>query len=295
MQMRKTRQVVAGSGLLMFAAIITIASTLWTSWIQINSTTVVRLIVVLGIGAIACFLFWLLTKDQASTTNHTSLPSTGQKVDAPPTSNAASYGNIVNVFPHALAPAPPPQAVAAQPNGDRIPDLSLKVGWGTVEQDSGKFEFSEAGGQRAYIVEVINNPASPLGVAYPARSIVARITFKCGVRNLFIDRAYWVGREENEITLDVGSTAQILVGVLKGTQWTLYGNPTAHLIYSDWMVVFKEPVVREFPDMGTEPIEIDIHIISMENRLASRTLVHKHILVEFEGGASLKQITTRVL
>jgi hypothetical protein len=295
MQMRKARRVIAGAGLLMFGAIVTLASTLWSPWIQINATTVVRLMVVLGVGALICLLFWLFTRDQEIDATQTS-PKSHHKIEAPLTANSTSYGNVVNVYPPALAPEPPPPPVAKALNDDRNPELSLKLGWGTVEQEFGKFEFSETSGKRAYIVEVINNPASTLGVAYPARRIVARVTFKCLGKHLFIDRAFWVGREENEIDLDVGKTAQILVGVVRGTQWTLYENPsTLPLNQMEWDAVHEEPIVREFPDMGSEPILIEIHIISMADHHQRRTLAHKRIIVEINEEQGSKQIRTRFI
>ncbi|MDE3187544.1 MAG: hypothetical protein KGM96_08490 [Acidobacteriota bacterium] len=280
----------------MFTAALALASTLWTPWIQINSTIIVRWIVGMGIGSTTCFLYWLFTREEAAEETYASSPNVEREVDVPSTANASSYGNIVNIYPPGTVPEHSPLPVAPPPQDNRVPDLTLKVGWGTVKQEFGKFEFIETGGNRAYIVEVINNPASTLGVAYPARRIVARITFKCGGRHLFIDRAFWVGREENEIDLEVGKTAQVLVGLVNGTQWTLFENPTSTPFnLMDWDAQHEAPITREFPDMGAEPIVIEIHIISVANRHESRTLVHKRILVEIEGESGLKQIETRFL
>jgi hypothetical protein len=296
MQMRKARQVVAGTGLVMLSAVLTLASILWTPWIQVNTTTVVHLIELLGSGASFCFLFWLLTKDHAAEGTQT-LSSKGEgNVEAPSTSSATAHGNIVNVYvPGSSSGHQHPDVPALSPENNRIPDLTLQVGWGTVEEEDFKFEFSKTGGKRAYIAEVINNPAPANGVAYLARKIVARITFKCGAKHLFIDRAFWVGREENEIDLEVGKTAQILAGLVNGTQWTLFENPNSTPFNEmEWNSQHDDPVVREFPDMGAEPIVIEIYIISIADRNQSRTLLHKRILVEVEEGLGLRQIKTRL-
>lgn len=292
--MQKMKQVVAGAGLLMFAALLTLASTLWTPWIQINASIIERLIVGLGIGATLCFMSWLSMNDSGAEMNQNSPPKIEQKIEAPSTSSATSHGNIVNIYPPGAASEQLPKPSTVLPEGNRIPDLTLKVGWGTVEEEYCKFEFSETGGKRAYIVEVINNPASTHGVAYPARRIVARLAFKCGSKNLFIDRAFWIGKEENEIDLDVGKSAQILVGTLNGSQWTLFENRNSTpFSQMEWNAQHEEPIAREFPDMGAEPIVIEIHIISAADRTQSRTLAHKRILVEIEGEMGPKQIKTR--
>jgi hypothetical protein len=295
MQMRKARQVIAGAGLLMLSAVLTLASTLWTPWIQVNAATVLHLMEWLGAGASICFFLWLLTKDQATERTQTLPSKIEQNVEAPSTPSATSYGNIVNVYTAGTSSEHQPPAVTqALPADHRIPDLTLKVGWGTVEGGYCKFEFNNTGGRRAYIAEVINNPAPTHGVTYPARRIVARINFKCGAKHLFIDRAFWVGREENEIDLAVGRTAQILVGIVNGTQWTLFENPNSTPFNQmEWNAQHDEPVVREFPDMGAEPIVIEIHVISVADWNQSRTLLHKRILVEIEGELGFRQIKTR--
>jgi hypothetical protein len=293
--MRKARQIVAAAGTVMFAMCLGIATIRWTQWVRINPTLSTYGMVVLGIGMIVCCVFWLSTNDHDKAETANSPPAISQRVEAPSTSNATSYGNIVNVYPPGTSlEHQPPTVSAAPPEDSRIPDLTLKVGWGTVEEEYCKFEFSKTGGKRAYIAEVINNPASTHGVAYPARRIVARITFKCGAVHLFIDRAFWVGREENEIDLAVGKTAQILVGVVKGTQWMLFENSNSiPFNQMEWNAQHDEATVREFPDMGDAPIVIEIHIISAADWNQSRTLLHKRILVEVEGPPGFKQMKTR--
>lgn len=277
----------------MFTICLGLATIRWTQWVQINSTLSTYGLVTLGIGVIACCAFWIFTNDDGKSVPSAAPSLIKQKVEAPSTSSATSTGNIVNIYPPtapaiSLPPADPPLDVA------RVPELSLKVGWGTIEEAEYKFEFAKIGGRRAYILELINTPAPAHGVTYPARSIVARITFECGAKHLFIDRAFWMGKEENEIDLDVGRTAQVLVGIVKGTQWTLFENPNAipfHMM--EWNAYHQTPAIREFPDMGSEPIVIQIHIISVADRNQSRTLLHKRILVEYVEESGLKQVKTR--
>lgn len=106
--------------------------------------------------------------------------------------------------------------------------LSLVTHRTVIAIDGYQVDWGDEGDERCLAIAVMNKPGDHGECAPDARSIVARIT----LGDITIERACWIGKDQNEITLEGGDTAHVLVGIpRKKLSWTLFNNPNQNKFY----------------------------------------------------------------
>ena len=272
------------------AAALALATTLWTPWIQANRATIVNWLISLGLLSLFCFLAWLLLSSRTSGKPAVlDVPKFEPQQNSPSNSSASSNGNVINFF----GTSPLPQVVGIVPKPPKqaetcTPQLILRFGTTTLVFEDDHFQqvedtVKQRWHEDALIVEVTNQPASNGGLACRARSVVVRVAVKCGEMNSGVDRAYWVGYDENQIDLDVGTSAHVVLGVIENGNFMTYDNRNPiPLIQMNWPSPFQPRVRRGFPDAHADLISGDIYLLSLADPLSVKTLVHKKFSVKFD-------------
>lgn len=117
------------------------------------------------------------------------------------------------------------------PAKHQLPRISLSLSKdGTVQVFDTHIDFAKAGGKRCDVIVVHSQPGRDGEEAPVARRISARLTFSPSgsSRATFVDRACWVGKMENEISLHPGDTEYILLRIAGDEEWITYSNPNRY-------------------------------------------------------------------
>ena len=154
-----------------------------------------------------------------------------EKQPAPvaPQAQANATGNQVTVNMHssshsAPAPEPPIPAKSVLPR----PQFDIRLTRSLVEVEETVVRFVESGGERCLALTVLNQPAQEGKQARRARCVFAMLEFTAASSSSssHVNRACWIDKESNQIAIDVGETAHILVGLAAmGDEWVTYNNP----------------------------------------------------------------------
>jgi hypothetical protein len=177
----------------------------------------------------------------------------GASLDA---SSGNYYGTdaIKAKLDHERLMASPPSITKAR----LVPILDIGLTQGELDISDKIVSFVEADsvagrmgvGKVCDLVIVHNKQAPPGQEAARADAISTRITFSPVGRSdtTFVDRACWVGNFQNEIYLQPGDTAHVLLRVKgEGNEWLTYSNPNQY--------------ATEWPSSGGDlrPIKFGIH------------------------------------
>ena len=88
--------------------------------------------------------------------------------------------------------------------------------------------FVESGGEQCLALRILNKPAQEGKQARRAHCVFATLEFTAASspRSSFVNRACWIDKESNEISIDVGETEHILVGLpTTDDEWVTHNNP----------------------------------------------------------------------
>lgn len=287
--MHIARQIAAGSGALMACALITLISMTQSQWVKDHPAGAERLGIALLVGAVACFIFWAITRGKQQGTaikteaNFVGRDNTGKMI-----------GHVEHYHEATVSSAFPPPRIEAPPQPRVFPKKELRepppsLGLGFVprvkiDRDGQVFRFDEQG-QQGLALSVLNLPAPQTGFASDLTSVFAMLTFdQAGRRSTVINRACWIGREANEIPIEVGDTAHVLLGFSVESCWLCFNNPNK---YGYDVVEWNHPMLdleaRTIDWIDWEPIEVEILIISTAQASKGQTIAHRKFQLRREG------------
>ena len=125
-------------------------------------------------------------------------------------------------------PQPIPPAIAKK-EPPKIPDLEFSiVANRTVVVNDYQLDWGGVTDNPSLVIAVLNRPGDHGEFAHDANAIVARIT----LGEITIERACWIGKDQNQIKLEGGDTAYALVGIPDNKDvWTLLNNPNQDKFY----------------------------------------------------------------
>jgi hypothetical protein len=134
---------------------------------------------------------------------------------------------------------------------------------------------------RTALVLWVMNPIAPVGLSgRPTPAIAAHLILKAkDGSSVTIPRAYWVHAQENEVVLDVGHRAGVVVGYAEYSSWVVPENP--HSVSPFENAIFAVPFCpvgpRHVINRAT-PIAVGLSIISTRD---GKTLLHKKFEIHF--------------
>jgi hypothetical protein len=139
------------------------------------------------------------------------------------------------------------------------------------------------------LIVFIKNPIAPLGergsVTPP---LVAHLTLTAASRSVEIDRAYWLGRDTNEIALHPGKSGGIVVGGYDNGAWVVYANPYSQSPFQGIIPEVIAPLGEKHTLPSASPIALTVSILNNENL---ETLAQWQFLIHLgPGGFRVKQI-----
>jgi hypothetical protein len=179
------------------------------------------------------------------------------------------------------APKAPVQVVSVPDSNRRLPILDLGISIGSVILDGGYFQFRE-GGEQGIVLRVRNRPGLLGEIASPARDIFAQLEFDCSIGRSTVERAYWVDRDQNQITLTGGDEAWVFVGIAKPNFLSSWHNPNN---FSRRLREWNSPENHDPEDRtipwGADGLKGQIYIISYNLR-GNTTFAHKQFVLTRE-------------
>ncbi len=166
----------------------------------------------------------------------------------------------------------------------KLPNLKLElVRTKALLDDEGVYRYSESGDECIAVI-VHNHPATKSESALDAKSTFASLTFMHGTSRTYVDRACWLDHEENEIWIDVSTTAKILIGFpfKKQFTWESANNPNRfERSTSDWN---RPPILdleeRLLPWHDGSSITVDVRVISNATATKGTTLAHRRMRLD---------------
>jgi hypothetical protein len=177
---------------------------------------------------------------------------------------------------HEAPPQQAPIAPAASLPPD-IPYLELSFATAFVKFDDDTYPRFDEGGKKAIVMRVRNKPGSRGEVAPHATDIFAQLDFDCSIGKSTVDRAYWIDREGNRITLSGGDDAWILVGGAEPSFLCSWHNPNTYpSSMRDWNSPTCPPEDRTIP-WGNGQLRGQVYIIAQSPR-GNRTLAHRQFV-----------------
>jgi hypothetical protein len=178
------------------------------------------------------------------------------------------------------APRELPATIPPAPQSPRLPtlELSFAISHGGVDDDY--FKFKE-GGFQIIVVRVRNRPAVRGETAPHARDIFAQLDFDSSIGRSTVERAYWVGIDNSQISLAGGDEAWVLVGVPEsGFLSSWHNRNTYSRRIREWSSPNHEPENRTIP-WGQGELTGQIYIVSHSLR-GNVTLEHKRFVLTRE-------------
>jgi hypothetical protein len=116
------------------------------------------------------------------------------------------------------------------------------------------------------LIVCVKNPIAPLGergsVTPP---LVAHLTLKAASRGVEIDRAYWLGRDTNEIALHPGKSGGIVVGGYDNGGWVVYANPYSLSPFQGIIPEVIAPLGEKHAIPSASPIALTVSILNNES------------------------------
>jgi hypothetical protein len=166
-----------------------------------------------------------------------------------------------------------PSPASTPPN---LPVLELSFAVALVRIDDMCPQFGE-GGQQSIVVRVRNKPGALGEVGQHARDIFAQLDFDCAIGQSTVERAYWVGRDSNQITLTSGDEAWVFIGIPERGLLSSWHNANTYSRRTrEWHSPTYEPEGRSIPWSRGE-LRGQIYIIS-HNPRGNKTLAHKQFI-----------------
>lgn len=265
----------------MACALITLISMAQSQWVKDHPTGTERLGIALLIGAIACFIFWMLTREKQQTpaiksnSNFVGRDNTGRMINA----------EVVNYHEAPASPVTPPPSPPAPIS--RISFLGPRKIW--VEMKGQRWQEGRYGSVLGAVIDIANELARPgEPESPPIREIAAQLFFcdDAAGNSGRVDRAFWLDRYENSIDLDSGESKSIVLGFFKDDSWLYCWNKRKDLpVYYSRTIASKrslaESLSRPITDCRTLPltapnyliVEVVIFQVSSGTRIATASYV----------------------
>jgi hypothetical protein len=203
-------------------------------------------------------------------------------INVSPVISATISPNQSNIQIPPPAPIEKPVAPPLEKPSIDLVDLQIDPGMPNISYDDLQACWKENNfdGNPALILWVMN-PVAPVGSSgRPTPAIAAHLTLKAkDGSNTTIPRAYWVNVQENEVVLDVGHRAGVIVGYIEHTVWVSPENPHRFSPFANpvFAVPFCPVGPRHVVSRAT-PISVGLAIISTGD---GKTLVHKKFEIHF--------------
>ena len=204
----------------MVALALNFASSGWPDKIRPHPYWVIALAIV---GLILFVLPWLLGIMTGK--NDPQTPTGNAAVTAPITNSNQVNPVFAPTFINSNNPSPPPPPTESFRLDHLLdPNVSISsVRAPLVSSNDHIFRFDMTGLPTATLV--VENRESDLGSGM-ARDLIGVIRFsQDGQEVAKIQRGYWLGRLENKISLDIGQSAELIVGQILKAMWFYYDNP----------------------------------------------------------------------
>ncbi len=141
---------------------------------------------------------------------------------------------------------------------------------------------------KCLVLYVINRPAAQGKQTRPSRSVFASLEFRAASRSTVVNRACWVGKGSNEITIGVNETEHILVGLPKEDEGVTYHNPNRFSeLHTDFWTSRQVPVQLEERTLNWgegASYTVDVRIICNDSGpFSGETLAHRQFTMERKG------------
>jgi hypothetical protein len=245
-------------------------------------------------GAVAMAIIYFATDDSHRDSAPVQLLEVKQSIGGD--NSGRMIGKVEHYHEASVPVAPPPsQQIEVPPEPrrappkieppDQFPRLSLGfVSPVKIDRDGQVFHFREEG-EKGFALSVLNMPASQAGFASNLSSVFAMLIFDQGGRHsTTINRACWIGHEANEIPIEVGDTAHILVGFPSEPCWISFHNPNKYgYDVVEWNYPMPDLEARPIVWVDWEPVEVDVRIISTAQASKGQTISHRKFQLRREG------------
>lgn len=304
---KKMRNMVAGTGMVMFSVFITAIVVYLADWIKLHQRIVLGVACGAGIIAAICCVVWMIARhgsDKPSRT--TDAAKNVQKVTAPATSSASigdiNFAPVINVplIPRDIAGMSQVEIKEEQPRvtsamDDNLPELELKLSQGKASLGETHFEFSKDG-ENCITVRVFNRPKSEAARSAVAKQITASIRLSYRSMEATVESSFWVGYDSNQIDLRPGATAHALLFLPTKFSLIMYDNHNAIPARDkEWDATALEPERVDFPIATAVEMFGEIFIISRSHHLSQQVLAHNKFTIEIGDLASLASLKMKML
>ena len=190
------------------------------------------------------------------------------------TTGGAIFGDsALKEIIHSLSPRPeeppkPPDLIPSMSIGEAIGGFH----WELVSCDGNGFCFDGEG--KTHLSVLVKNERAPLlQKGCKAYRVIAHLVFRNGISETVIDRGYWMGFIENQLTFESPQTNNLLLGFPEGSCWRTYNNRNISRIVG-WNMESAEFQPEERNIIFANRLEVEISIAWNQNRtLAERTAI----------------------
>lgn len=219
----KITKIFSGCGGVMFAVCVAAAVIHFNDWMKDHAWAVTYIMYISGAGAMVCSLIWLFTKKSS---NQSSMNPTATSTHAPISINISpNLSQTISQIPLPHGYVTETSAVPRQQREPSIPRLSVIDATMERLDCSSQMITKSHTGTHGLVLWVENPPAAEGERAKDVRGVAAIICFTNDVGLTGrVDRAYWLGHLENQITIEVGQTKGIVIGLIHPIFWTFYSN-----------------------------------------------------------------------
>lgn len=219
----KITRTVSGCGGAMLAVCIAAAVIHFNDWMKDHAGAVTYIMFISGAIAFACFLIWFFTNE---TSNGSPATSFAAAVHAP--INITVSPNLSNTISQVSSPDSLATGTSAVPPRRTEPEIPhLLVSEVTCERlDCSNQSIRKLPtGTPGLVLWVENPPAAEGKRAKDVRGVAAIICFTTDAGETGrVDRAYWLEHFENQITIEVGHTKGLVIGLIQSRWWMFYSN-----------------------------------------------------------------------
>ena len=139
------------------------------------------------------------------------------------------------------------------------------------------------------LIVCVKNPIAPIGERGSVTPLlVAHLVLTVASRTVEIDRAYWRGRDTNEIALPPGKSGGIVVGGYDNGGWVVYANPYSQSPFQGIIPEVIAPLGEKHALPSTSPIALTVSILNNESL---ETLAQWQFVIHFgPGGLRVERI-----
>ncbi len=151
-------------------------------------------------------------------------------------------------------------------------------------------EFSPTRSQSLLVC--VKNPIAALGErGMVTPPLVAHLALKTATRGVEIDRAYWLGRDTNEIALHPGKSGGIVVGGYDNGGWVVDANPYSLSPFQGIIPEVIAPLGEKHVLSSGAPIALTVSLLNNESL---ETLAQWQFVIHFgSGGLRVEKIEPR--